>query len=251
MPTHLDAINRARAKFEGSKLNATEVQSQVSANGREAMEAASSAIDKIVAGNTVADFNSETGYLTLTIGQAQVTRPTDGSLDFDVNKINDLAIKDVSTGKLKPLTWLSDKQALYRENYYADAGKPKYAYIRNRKLFVMPAPDIAYELAIITQKVNKAVTSENVLEEVDLEGDIYEAYIKGIYAYIRQSRSDPRAGSFKPRDGLLGEFANSLDQAERNDLQTLKRRGLKQLKFVTRSSSLHRRRKRTGGGNFF
>lgn len=228
MATHLDAINSARAKFNASPLNALDIQSLINAGARQGLEAASTAWNDLTSRCKYLTFNERVVSVTTGVGIELLPQTSDDEDNYDPECVKDILATRTGSSEKYPLSVIKSKDAEYRKPFYQVPDKPKYFWIEKDGIHLLPTPDIAYDLTVISQGLPKLINTENVTQETSLPADFHTAYIHMIYAEIRSNKRDPRAEQIKK------DASNLIGVAEANNKDLLKRRGRRRLQFQSR-----------------
>lgn len=238
MTTYRELINEARNDLGGDSLTFEAFNSNLTA-----------AIDSLAAANKVinkfklhsvdyefADIKTTvellSGNAELQIGDLSHLAVTPGPGKVDIDMIKWLKAPNATEPGTYPVKLIATERAEELEQLNATAGQPRFYYIDNNSVKVIPTPDKAYTLRIGYQRELTKITGDNIDNEVPWSQKWDGVFRDGVFAYLKKNLRHSDANA------TLGEFFAELKTTARHlNKWSKKKSGQRKFKAVTRKRS--------------
>lgn len=189
MVTYLDLLNRARARQASSPLSATSIAQNIG-DSLQGVQALNNAVTTFFdnsfdldAAEKVVDIVTTTSLLT----------PPDPSWDSNVIK----AVKLLKDNQLLELNLISLEQAEDLKLQSFESNNPKFWYVNQGNLYVLPVPISSYTIKVFYQQLYPDITVDNITSTVILPQAGYKTLSDLIYANLREQIGDPQWATLK------------------------------------------------------
>lgn len=192
MVTYLDILNNARAEIGRLPLSLTSVQTDT-AEALAGVRAINKVLAKIFKMSVDQDWAAKYTTVNTTAGNSLVTAPT-GNNVWDTNTILSLYYED--SAQRYELIQLASKQEGDNLNFNLTMGGqgdnfPKWWYVFNGAVYVLPEPTAVYTLPVYYQALLFSVDSTQMGSTVDMPPDFLESFRLGVEAYLLKVDRDP------------------------------------------------------------
>lgn len=193
MVSYLDIVNDARAETNKSPITIVGISNN-SAESLLAIRLVNRCLAKIYKAGVDFDFAEKITTISTVSGNNTLAAPSAPS-EWDSNIINNIWYKD--TVQRYKLILLSGKEAadLLAFNLTLNAGSdnyPKWWYVFNGAVYILPVPTAVYTLDVYYQGLLPSVTAGTMTSTVSMPPDFLEAMRMGVKAYLREGDRDPQ-----------------------------------------------------------
>lgn len=231
MVTYLDILNDARAEVAKSPITITGIQNN-SADSLLGIRNINRCLAKIYKAGVDFDFAEKVADVTTISGSNVLTAPSSPN-QWDTNIINSIWYESSAQRyKMIPLSGKADADTLQfnidlntsSDNY------PKWWYVFNQVVYIVPEPTAAYTLKVYYQGLLPTVSSGTMTSTVTMPPDFIEAMRIGVKAYLREGDRDPEWGA------LEGQFIADIKLSMERNKFSKKNSGLQEYR-LRRSAS--------------
>lgn len=193
MASYLDVLNDARAEIGRSAITVTGITDTTKADTLIGIRAINKVLAKIYKKGVDNDFLERKAIATLSSGNNQISVPT-GSDEWDPNIINSVWYTDASqrykmillSGKAE-----ADNLQFNLELNGTSNNLPKWWYVFDQEIFVLPVPTAIYTLNLYYSALLSTVLPSQMTSTISMPPDFIETMKLGVEAYLRKADRDP------------------------------------------------------------